>query len=232
MAPPTLKPVDESIVAKHSPYGVSTGFMWDERGRWDAQIELASQVSTTAVELSALSEEEVEPLLEYLRRTPSLPFRFKSVHGPAKNRRLEESELVEVLSRFRGLCDAIVMHPDTMLDLSPYKALGSLLVIENMDARKTGGGTVRELEPVFEQLPEARFCFDVAHACSIDPSMDLAEQLLDAFASRLSHVHVSSLDEDLHHVSLTPEDEIRFTPALSRCLDVPWILEAPPPILG
>jgi hypothetical protein len=40
-------------------------------------------------------------------------------------------------------------------------------------------------------------------------------------------VHVSSLDEDCHHVPLTGADEERFTGLLSRCRDVPWILEAP-----
>jgi hypothetical protein len=44
----------------------------------------------------------------------------------------------------------------------------------------------------------------------------------------LRHVHLSSLSEDLHHVSLTDEDEELFSPVLRRCLDVPWIFEAPP----
>jgi len=232
MAPPTLTPVDDSIVAKHSPYGVSTGFMRDLRGDWDGQIELASRVSTTAIELSALSEDEVEPLLDFLGRVPSLPFRFKSVHGPAKNRQLDEAALVELLLGFRGLCDGIVMHPDTMQDLASYRELGSDLIIENMDARKPSGGTVDDLNRVFATLPEARFCFDVAHAWSIDPEMELAERLLDAFGPRLSHVHVSSLDAGLHHVSLTPADEALFASTLRRCLDVPWILEAPPPLLS
>ncbi len=232
MAPPTLTPVDDSIVAKHSPYGVSTGFMWAQRGDWPAQIELASRVSMAAVELSALSEDEVLPLLDFLHQTRSLPFRFKSVHGPAKGRQLAETDLVKLLTGFQGLCDGIVMHPDTMHDLSPYRALGRDLVIENMDARKDTGATVKDLGILFESLPEARFCFDIAHAWSLDPSMALAEELLDTFGPRLSHVHVSSLDEDLHHVSLTPEDEALFSSTLRRCLDVPWILEAAPPLLS
>lgn len=232
MAPPTLTPVDESIVAKHSPYGVSTGFMWDQRGDWHAQLALASQFSTAAIELSALSEDEVEPLLDFLRQTPSLPFRFRSVHGPAKNRQLDEAGLVDLLIDFQNLCDGIVMHPDTMRDLALYRILGRQLIIENMDDRKDVGRTVSELKAVFDVLPEARFCFDIAHAWSIDPHMELAEDLLDAFGPRLSHVHVSSLDERLHHISLTPEDEALFASTLKRCLDVPWILEAPPPVLA
>jgi hypothetical protein len=44
----------------------------------------------------------------------------------------------------------------------------------------------------------------------------------------LSHVHLSSLDEHSSHVPLTAEDETLFASLLSRCDDVPWILEAPP----
>jgi sugar phosphate isomerase/epimerase len=84
------------------------------------------------------------------------------------------------------------------------------------------------MEPFFETLPKAGFCLDVAHAHSIDPSMDLAHALLDRFRSRLRHVHLSSLI-DGHHVTVSAEDELRFGEVLDRCRDVPWILEATPP---
>lgn len=227
-----MTPIAESVVAKHSPYGVSTGFMEDQRSDWQAQVSRARLASSVAVELSALSEEEVEPLLEFLRSGPALPFLFKSVHGPAKNRVLGEEDLVGLLSQFHDLCDGIVMHPDTMHDYEAYAMLGADLIVENMDARKDGGRTVEELEAVFSELPDARFCFDIAHAWSIDPTMELAGELLDAFATRLSHLHISSLDDDLHHMSLTREHEELFAPVLKRCRDVPWILEAPPPDLA
>ncbi|HKJ35805.1 MAG TPA: hypothetical protein VKA36_04490, partial [Solirubrobacterales bacterium] len=85
-----------------------------------------------------------------------------------------------------------------------------------------------QLGPVFEELPEAGFCFDIAHAWSVDQDMEVAHALLDSLGSRLRHVHLSSLSEDLHHISLTEEDEELFAPVLKRCVDVPWILEAPP----
>jgi hypothetical protein len=54
--------------------------------------------------------------------------------------------------------------------------------------------------------------------------------MVHRFSSRLRQVHVSSLDGDHRHVPLTAYDEQLFAPVLSRCKDVPWILEAPPPI--
>jgi hypothetical protein len=52
-------------------------------------------------------------------------------------------------------------------------------------------------------------------------------RLLDSFCGRLRHLHVSSLDDDCHHVALADTDEQAWTSVLRRCRDVPWILEAP-----
>jgi sugar phosphate isomerase/epimerase len=91
------------------------------------------------------------------------------------------------------------------------------------------GQTGEHLDRVFDALPEAGLCFDVPHAASIDPTLAVAREILDRHGARLRHVHLSSLDADCHHQTLTSEDEKRFAELLDRCRDVPWILEAPPP---
>jgi sugar phosphate isomerase/epimerase len=202
--------------------------MQDLRGDWDAQVAAAWKVSPFAIELSALSETELPLLAEYLASAPSLPFRYISIHGPSKHREMDEEQLVRQLGEVARYASGIVMHPDTIDRLETFRPLGSRLLLENMDSRKPDGRTPDELERAFAELPEAGFCFDIAHAWSVDPSMAVASDLLDSFGSRLRHVHLSSLSEDLHHVSLTDEDEELFTPVLRRCLDVPWIFEAPP----
>lgn len=223
----------EPIVSRHHPLGASTGYMDDLRGDWAAQVRVASGISPFAIELSALSEPELPSLSRFLREGPNLPFRYISLHGPSKSLTGDEEALVEALVGLLGHVDAVVMHPDTIVDPALFRPLGSRLLIENMDSRKETGRNVAELEAIFSELPAAGFCFDVAHAWSIDPEMSVAAELLDAFGSRLRHVHLSSLSEDLHHVPLDEEDEELFAPVLSRCLDVPWILEAPPrPIIG
>jgi len=197
------------------------------RGDWTAQVAAAWAVSPFAVELSVLSETELGSFNDYLATAPSLPFRYVSIHGPSKERRLGEEELVVELLRLAGWADAIVMHPDTIEDPRPYRVLGRKLLIENMDGRKAWGRTHEELAQVFEELPEAGFCFDIAHAWSIDGDMTVSEELLDAFLERLGQVHVSSLTSELRHVPLTEVHKELFRPVLQRCLDVPWILEAP-----
>jgi hypothetical protein len=202
--------------------------MDEHRNNWERLVEEAAAVSSMAVEFSAVSAPELPGLLAYLGSAPRLPFLFMSVHAPSKGRVTDDSRLVDDLCRVPTWVDAIVVHPDTILDPSPYRRLGRKLALENMDTRKPGGRTADELAALFAELPAARLCFDVAHAKDVDATMAAGDELLRRFSSRLSHVHVSSLDESQHHVPLSPDDEALFAPLLARCRDVPWILEAPP----
>jgi sugar phosphate isomerase/epimerase len=220
---------ESGLVAQHHPLGASTGYMEAARADWRAMVAEAMETSTFAVELAALSEDELPGLEAYLARAPELPFDYLSVHAPVKHLRMPEAELVERLARLAPRVDAIVVHPDAMDDPRAYRALGPALVLENMDARKPAGRTAAELAPFFAELPEAGLCLDVAHVLTVDPSMAEGERLLDAFAGRLRHLHVSSIDDECRHMPLTVEQETRFGGLLRRCPDVPWILEAPLP---
>jgi hypothetical protein len=217
-----------NAIATHHPIGVSTGVFDRSRGAWSELVSEACRVTTYAVELSALSGDELPGLIAYLNRKPRLPFRYVSVHAPVKNHQSDEATDVRQLGELPLWVRSIVTHPDALSEPGPYRALGTRLVLENMDDRKRTGRIASELETFFAELPEAGFCLDVAHARSIDPTMDVARELLDRFRSRLRQVHLSSLSGG-HHVSLTDSDEELFADVLDRCRDVPWILEALPP---
>jgi hypothetical protein len=212
----------------HHPIGISTGVFEAARGDWPALVDEACRVSTFAVELSALSGAELPGLVRYLLAKPRLPFRYVSVHAPVKHQGLEAPVLVHQLAELPIWVRSIVAHPDALSDPDAYRSLGTRLVLENMDDRKGTGRTADEIEPLFEALPDAGFCLDVAHAWSIDPTMAAAHELLDCFRSRLRQVHLSSLSAG-HHVPVVSDDESLFADLLDRCRDVPWILEAPPP---
>ncbi len=227
----TVERATERALTAHHPLGTSTGHLVELRGQWDLLVRRALDVSTLAVELAALSEPEFLSLCAWLEQNgDDLPFDFVSVHAPTKHRELPEEELVARLRELPALVDAVVLHPDAMERPELYAPLGPVAAIENMDARKPGGRTVAELAPVFAALPDAAFCLDLPHARSIDPTLDEAHRLLDAYGERLRHVHVSSLDGDCHHVPLTADDERDFLPVLRRCCDVPWILESALPV--
>lgn len=216
------------LMAGHHPIGVSTGIFDDLRNAWRPLVLAACGVSTYAAELSALSEDELPGLIAYLNQKPRLPFRYLSVHAPVKNRSMDDIATAQLLDGFPLSVRSIVTHPDALRDFAPYRDLGTRLVLENMDERKRAGRTADELEAIFDALPDAGFCFDVAHAHSIDPTMSAAHDLIDRFPARLRQVHLSSL-ADGHHVPLTRADEHLFASVLDRCRDVPWILEARPP---
>src|SRR5260370_7117521 len=96
------------------------------------------------------------------------------------------------------------MHPDTIESPEPWKTFGQLLTIENMDKRKPIGRTSAELQVLFEHLPEARLCFDVAHARQIDPTMVEATQILRDFKDRIWKLHASGLTPRTTHVHISP----------------------------
>jgi hypothetical protein len=223
-----MVPAVYSPIARHHPIGASTGFLTALRGDWQGLLQTVERTSTFATELAALSEPELEGLRNFLVQSGPLPFRYLSVHAPVKHLSVGEEEMISWLQALPLEVNAIVAHPDTIEDPGLYRLLGKRLVIENMDARKATGRTAEELKPVFAELPQAGFCFDIAHAWSIDPTMELASELLDHFGDRLRHVHLSSL-ENGKHVPVLPEHDLLFQPLLDRCRDVPWILEAEEP---
>jgi hypothetical protein len=149
------------------------------------------------------------------------------VHAPSAFLPADEAGLARALRSVARRGWLVIVHPDAIHDVRPWRALGDRLCIENMDARKPGR-TVQELVPVFERLPEASFCFDVAHAAQCDPTLAQARHLLHAFGDRLAQVHVSELDARGRHVRLSRAG-IRACQAVAHLLPpgVPAIIEAP-----
>jgi hypothetical protein len=214
-------------VAGHHPMGASTGALG--RGDdWAGLVEQACSVSAHAVELAAHDAGELAGLVAFLAGRPRLPFRHVSVHTPIKGALGTDAERVAALGALPADVRTLIAHPDLVRDPEPWRALGRRVVFENMDDRKASGRTAAELDAIFAALPEAGFCLDVAHAHTVDPTMVVATELLDRFRGRLREVHLSSIRRGAH-TTLTFEDEQLFGPILSRCRDVPWILEAPPP---
>jgi len=42
----------------------------------------------------------------------------------------------------------------------------------------------------FKNLPEATFCFDIAHAKQVDPTMQEGYKMLKKFKNRLRQIHL------------------------------------------
>jgi hypothetical protein len=224
---PAMTAAGELLELNAGLVGPSTGYMVGARGDWPRLVAAAESCSLDVVELSALSARELPGLLRFLAEAGALLFGHVSVHGPSKGWDGTPAALAAALAAIPAFVDGLVMHPETLGDAEPFAGLGARLRLENMDTRKRDARTVAELARYFDALPDARFCFDVAHAQLHDPGMGLAHELLDAFADRLAEVHVSSIEPNGEHVPLRAADAEAFLPLLERCVGVPWVLEAP-----
>lgn len=229
------------IIGLDPAYGLSTG--WDPaiRRDYEAAVAEAASFSTGAIELSALAAEDLPHLSRYLASAPASrlkAFDHISVHGPAKHLPRDETGWRIICAYLRDLPESvsgtIIMHPDTLVDapVEPLRKLGSRLVLENMDCRKSDCRSAAEMVPVFETFPEAGFCLDVAHVWTIDRSLEEGARMLDAFGERLREVHVSGIDPDGHHRVTTPGDLRRYERLLGSCQGVPWVFESPLNVSG
>lgn len=183
------------------PIGFSTGAL--ALGDFRRALHILDGHSVPVIELSALREQEVESLMGALVKLDLSAFDYVSVHAPSRLIKMQEKRAAALLEPCIERKIPIVLHPDAIKDLSCWERFESLLCLENMDNRKSTGRTTAELEPFFSALPKARFCFDIAHARQVDPTMTEARAMLTHFSSRLAQVHVSEIDAVGHHETLS-----------------------------
>jgi hypothetical protein len=206
--------------------GFSTGAL--AKGDFRRAIEMLQQAGVALIELSALRQNELQPLAEALPDLDLSSFSYVSVHAPSSIQDGTENEVLAFLDMFtqRGL--PIIIHPDAIQDFSAWQNFGSLLLVENMDVRKRIGRTAVELSEIFLKLPEATLCLDLGHARQVDSTMSEAALILSRFGDRLQQLHVSEVNTMSHHESLSLS-AIRAFNKISRLIpdDCPLILETP-----
>lgn len=156
-----------------------------------------------AVELSALRETEVADLIASLDELPLQGLDYVSFHAPSTLQRSSERELIAQLQPVFDRGWPVIVHPDIMSDLGIWASLGSRILVENMDQRKPIGRNTRELRQIFSRLPDARLCFDIAHARQVDPTMSVAVEILTEFGDRLAELHISEVDSASRHVAIS-----------------------------
>ena len=178
--------------------GFSTGALFKEA--LAEGVAAAEQMNLDVIELSALRFRELTSLVEFVATHSLAHFTYVSVHAPTDYAPDQEGDIAAALLRVASKWHwPIIVHPDCLSNFNLWKPFGALLCIENMDKRKTVGRTVEELTTVFEQLPEAKLCFDVAHARQIDSSMTEAYRILRTFSGRICQVHLSEVTSSSKH---------------------------------
>ncbi|MCH8149530.1 MAG: hypothetical protein IH987_16355 [Planctomycetes bacterium] len=210
--------------------GFSTGSL--AYGDYPAALESLRCTTATAVELSALRERELAPLMRDLKTLDVAQFGHVSIHAPSALHTYDEADIMRLLSPAREAGYMIIVHADVITHHRAWRKLGRQLCIENMDKRKRTGRTASELRDLLDSLPQARLCLDLAHARQVDPSLSETIAILCEFPTRIGQLHVSELNAESRHESLSYgavaaiQSILGFLPT-----DVPAILEyhAPPP---
>jgi len=161
------------------------------------------QAGLNAVELSALGQSEVADMLAMLDGLPLDDLEYISFHAPSKLQGVSESDLIQQLQPIIARGWPIIVHPDIISNVDAWANLGRQVLLENMDQRKPIGRNTKELRQLFAQLPDARLCFDIAHARQVDPTMSVAVEILTEFADRLAELHISEVDSASRHVKIS-----------------------------
>jgi hypothetical protein len=208
------------------PVGFSTGAL--AYADFRKGLEMLRHKNVQAVELSALRQNELIPLLEAIPTLDLAAFRHIAIHAPSKFEPEWEAALCDRLGEQRARGWPIVVHPDAILYFDLWRELKGSVCIENMDKRKPTGRSVRELDTIFNELPEASFCFDIGHARQFDPSMTEAWLILKEFGSRLCQVHVSEVNTRSKHDVLSFASIQAFQEVAHLIpVNIPLILETP-----
>lgn len=180
-----------------------------------------------AIELSALRQPELEPLVSALDALDLSGFQYIAFHAPSDIAPGTEQLVFNMLLRVAERGWPIVVHPDVIENYSLWKQIGPLLCIENMDKRKPIGRTADELDSIFDLLPDASFCFDVGHARQVDSTMTEAYLILKRFGSRLRQVHVSEVNTRSKHDALSYASLLAFRRIADMIpVDIPLIVES------
>jgi hypothetical protein len=188
--------------------GFSTGAL--ARGDYRHALDMLADKDVNAVELSALRQEELEPLIEDLDNLNLQKFRYVAFHAPSSLEPSFEVSTIALLERVAARDWPIIVHPNAMHNYAAWAHFNDLLCIENMDKRKPIGQTAADLRKIFDVLPRASFCFDVGHARQVDPTMSEATAILQGCGDRLRQLHVSEVNTQSKHDPLSLESMLAF----------------------
>lgn len=181
------------------------------------------------LELSALRENELDPLLDAVDELDLAQFCYVSIHAPSGFNPEREEAIVDRLAEIALQRQwPVILHPDAVHDATLWQRLGQFLCIENMDKRKAIGRTAEELAQVFARYPDASLCFDIGHARQVDATMTEAYLILTAYRDRLRQVHLSEVNTRSKHDPLSLASILAFRDVAELIpTEIPIILETP-----
>jgi len=189
-------------------------------------LKILAETNATAVELSALREAELQPLLAALPELDLRKYAHVSLHLPSSIQAGFEAKLLQLIQDIPTEWP-LITHPNIINHWGAWKEFQGRVCVENMDKRKEIGQSARHLRQIFDKLPDATFCFDIGHAHQVDPTMGEAVLILEEFQNKLCQLHVSEVNSESRHDPISLEAAMAFeviAPLIPE--DMPAILES------
>lgn len=194
-------------------------------------VDVARQLDIAGVEITLASKEELFSFqlsredMTWLRALPHV-----SIHAPFRlvtgsDNREDLLHQLRLLSELYQSISAktIVIHPDEMPKPELLQQQTFAVSTENMPEGRFSAQS--NLHDLMSRYPTAGLCIDVSHAYL--RSAKETAQLITAFKSKISHVHLSGADADSDHLSLrnAPREFLHSIQPI-KALMVPIVLEA------
>ena len=191
--------------------GFSTGCLYKTHNSLSpATIDLFRRSGCQAIELMVHNLSDVNEFVN-LKANDLRGFEYLSLHAPQYNSKDQKAYInaLEAIAKMHSQVkfNAIVLHPDSFDDFSFLKDFDLPFAIENMDYRNKTCKSVEDMQRIFKKI-DASMVFDINHAFSIDPSMRLSNDLIDAFLPKIKEIHLSGFETFHEPLSKTKQKVI------------------------
>lgn len=172
--------------------GLSTGSI--SKGNFIKGLAFCQKNNVIAAELSVLRENELYQLVDVVSSIDTKNLKYFSVHAPSSFE--EEQKVIKSLQLVSAKLGKpnIIVHPDSMSNISAWEKVDNLLV-ENMDSRKCYGQIADDLTILLGILSEANMCFDIGHAYQVDNSMGIAQNIINECGNKIKEIHFSFVNK-------------------------------------
>jgi len=175
------------------------------------------------VKLSEFNDGQIDSLEE----KDLFGFSYVSLHAPnfPYNDDQETRDIFRIIARLNKIraLDLVVFHPDTVLNFSVFSGLPFPISFENMDDRKNSYKNKEELESLFRAVPQAGLVLDINHVYANDPSLGLAEDIIEMMREKIVEIHMSGYETG--HDSIYKTQQFDFIKQIAS-LDRPIIIES------